>query len=165
MAPIACKVVNSFHCGIPGVVASLRCKDRHGRLVSTFESCTDNDGDIKYWFRAPFSSNSKAEIIDIYNTPLVSISFSLPLTITRTDVPWVKIENDLYLPSEYCHGVVLHLLDHTASYRLEHTRKPAAGPFKRESSRCEFDLMDCDASHLRTPSPLQLPPSVLGSIR
>lgn len=164
MAPFTCKVVDSFHCGIPGVLTSLRCKDQHGRLVSTFESYTDSDGDVKYWLRAPFSSNSQAETVDIYNTPLLSISFSLPPTFLQKDVPWVKIQTEVYLTSEFCHGVVLHLFDHLASYRFEHTRKPAVGPFKWGNSSCEFDLMDCDVSYMRTPSPLQLPPSVLDDI-
>lgn len=164
MAPITCKVVNSFHRGIPGVHASLRCNDQHGRLVSTFESYTDNDGNIKYWLRTPFSNNAQAESVDIHDTPFISISFSPPPSISRSDTPWIKIENDLHLPSEYCHGVVLHLFDHSPSYRLEHTRKPAEGPFKWDSSGCVFDLMDCDASLLRTPSPLQLPSPVLGNM-
>ncbi|CAF3656625.1 unnamed protein product [Fusarium graminearum] len=164
MAPITCKVVDSFYRGIPRVLASLRCKDQHGRLVSTFESYTDSDGGIQYWLRAPFSNNAKAESVDITDTPFITLSFRLPPSITRSDVPWTKIENDLHLLPEYCHGVVLHLFNHSASYRLEHTRKPAVGPFERGTEKCEFDLMDCDTTLLRTPSPLQLPLPAFGSI-
>ncbi|KAM0421409.1 hypothetical protein ACHAPT_010763 [Fusarium lateritium] len=166
MAPITCKVIDSFHRGIPGVYATLYCKDQHESLVSVYESCTTDDGDIKFWFRAPFIENSEPEIVDIGTTPLISIAFSLSQHLAQSTTPWVKICCDLHLPAEHCHALILHLFQHSASYKFEHTRTPAVGPFQIETKEGRppmWDLMQCDTPP-RTPSPLRLPSPILDEI-
>lgn len=167
MAPFTCKIVDSFRRGLSGVHATLECKDEQLRSVAVFETFSDNDGDMRFWFQPHFDAGAKPlqpKTVDIGCTPYVSVTLSLNTLSPNLTEPWISIRSDLYLSSEYGHGLVVHLLQHAASYRLEHTRYPATLVQKEMEWECPsptYELMEYQKMASRSPSPLRLPSPVL----
>jgi hypothetical protein len=168
MAPFTCKVVDSFCRGLGGVHVVLQCKDERQQIVKTFESKTDSDGDIWSWFRWHPDGNTttfESQRVDIKYTPFVSVTFWLDSLPSNIAAPWVNIHSDLFLAAEYCHGLVVHLSQHSPSYRLEHTRRPAISPaydeMDWEHPATPFEATDFRIMFSRSPSPLRLPSPIV----
>jgi hypothetical protein len=93
------------------------------------------------------------------------LSNRLGSDLTSLPSPWRQIRNDLHVPPRYCHGITLHLLQHTPNYRVEHTLFPAANSteIEREGKELSPELVvtEINESH----SPLQFPRQCLQSLK
>jgi hypothetical protein len=159
MAPFTCRVVDSHVVGVAGVHVMLDCRDQQHRAIARFESVTDEDGGISFWFPLPSIGEAgeiEPEVVDTLVVPRITLKF-LPGNFHHTGVgggPWLSIVTDLYLAGKSDHGVILHLED---SPRLEHTLYPVSGPVSLSMPTASLPPL---AALSRSPSPLRLPPQV-----
>ncbi|KZZ88809.1 hypothetical protein AAL_08010 [Moelleriella libera RCEF 2490] len=128
MTPLTCRVVDVQSKGIPGVPIMLEQLDDHYQSVASYESMTDQDGGVAFWFPFPAVRDGvvlEPIMLDASSTTHVTLRF-LPWEIKDCpEAPWLSVCTDLFLSTDFDHGVTLHL---EASPRLEHTIFPVAGP-------------------------------------
>ncbi|SPJ78483.1 uncharacterized protein FTOL_06872 [Fusarium torulosum] len=163
MASITCRVVDPAFVGIQGIYAVLNCKDLHGNTVVRYESFSNDDGNIQYWFQL-VSDDSKhepqPEIVDARQFPEVSMTF-LP-GIRESYFPWNSIHMELGLTGDGQHEFVLLLHAHSASYQLEHViTTPYQAQMEWEGAFRDQEMITIDADPTRSPSPLQLPSPII----
>ncbi|KAF4448271.1 restless-like transposase [Fusarium austroafricanum] len=163
MASITCRIVNPTFAGIQGIYASLNCKDHHGNIMARYESFSNDDGNIQYWFRVVLGDEThepEPEIIDVLQFPGVSMTF-LP-GIREPSFPWRNIHTELQLVGTGQHEFILVLNEHSASYQLHHaitSLHEAQMEWERTFKDHEMDGIDAQPS--RSPSPLRLPSPII----
>ncbi|KAG7427688.1 hypothetical protein Forpi1262_v011021 [Fusarium oxysporum f. sp. raphani] len=163
MASITCRVTDPAFTGIQGIYASLNCKDHHGNIISRYESFSDDDGNIRYWFRlslGDMSIDPKPEIVDALQFPAISMTF-LP-GIREPCFPWRSIHTELQLVANGQHEFILILNEHSASYQIHHAlSSPLEAQMEWERTIKEHEMTALYAEPTRSPSPLRLPSPVL----
>ncbi|KAH7123424.1 hypothetical protein B0J13DRAFT_484858 [Dactylonectria estremocensis] len=164
MTPLTCRVVDSFYSGIQGVHALLECRDQSSHVADIFESCTDEEGNIEYWFRIPALEGPplQPEAVDIHHTPYISLTFSLSPYLQGFVAPWIHIRNDLFLTPGYRHGIILHLWQYHHSYHFEHTSVPTALPINAEQDR-DIEISELGRLPLEIPLPIGTPGSPIST--
>ncbi|KAF4340640.1 restless-like transposase [Fusarium beomiforme] len=163
MASITCRVIDPTFSAIQGIYASLNCKDHQGNIITRYESFSNDDGNIQYWFRLvpeDASTEPEPEIIDVLKFPAISMTF-LP-GIREPNFPWKSIHTELQLMTNGQHEFILILNEHSASYQLHHAiSSPLEAQMEWERTIREHEMMAIDAQPDRSPSPLKLPSPII----